>query len=415
MPVETTDRKRLWTRDFLLICMVGLFTSIVMQLLNTTLSIFVGSLGGNNGFSGLLATGFAVCAGIMRLVSGRLSDLHGRRSMMVLGSAVFALAVLACALFPVLPLLLLFRAVQGIGFAAVSTSSAAAAADVTPRSRMGEGLGYFGLGQSLAMAVGPGLGLVFVAGGQYGRLYAMAAGLLALCFLFALFCTYERRRSKTRTAPSDVLPPEPATAIADLASYDAEPALDDRLYHGIWKVVERESVPAAAIQLVFCIGISSLTAFAGLFAISRGFEHAGLFFTFEAVTMFASRLFSGRLFDRRGPLSVIVPSLLLGMGAFVLLALGSGEAAFLACGALMGMSLGMLGPALNALAVRKAPLHRRGAASATFFIATDVGIGLGSVLWGIVLDSGGFARMFLGAAAVLGVALAYSLWTVRRN
>ena len=401
MPVETTDRKRLWTRDFLLICMVGLFTSIVMQLLNTTLSIFVVSLGGNNGFSGLLATGFAVCAGVMRLVSGRLSDVHGRRSMMVLGSAVFALAVLACALFPVLPLLLLFRAVQGIGFAAVSTSSAAAAADVTPPSRMGEGLGYFGLAQSLAMAVGPGLGLLFVAGGQYGRLYAMAAGLLVLCFAFTLFCTYERRRSKARHEPSDALPPEPA--------------FDDPRYRGIWKVIERESLPAAAIQLVFCIGVSSLTAFAGLFAVSRGFEHAGLFFSFEAVAMFASRLFSGRLFDRRGPLSVIVPSLLLGMGAFALLALGSGEAAFLACGALMGMSLGMLGPALNALAVRKAPLHRRGAASATFFIATDIGIGLGSVLWGIVLDAAGFATMFLGAAIVLGVALGYSLRAVRHS
>lgn len=402
----------LWTRDFLLICMVGLFTSIMMQILNATLAVYVEHLGGRGSFSGLVATVFAVCAGVMRLVSGRWSDLKGRRTVMVLGALVFGVGVYACGVFASLPLLLLFRAVQGVGFAAVSTASGAAVADVTPKSRMGEGLGYFGLGQSLSLAIGPAIGLAFTAKGEYPALFTTGAVVLALCLVFALSCTYEKRRPKA-----------PASASADAPKADALPEAvlppdpqeeGGPAPRGLWTIVERTAFPASLLQMLLCVGIASMTAFAGLFATTRGFAHAGLFFTFQAVAMFLSRLFAGRLFDRHGPYAVLVPATALAAATFAGLALLRTEALFLACGATLGLALGSIGPALQALAVRRAPHHRRGAAMASFFLATDVGIGLGSVLWGFVLDAGGFLSVFLGAAAMMAVTLAASVPAVRR-
>ncbi len=399
----------LWTRDFLLICMVGLFTAIMMQILNATLAVYVDHLGGRGSFSGLVATVFAVCAGVMRLVSGRWSDVKGRRIVMVLGALVFGVGVYACGVFASLPLLLLFRAVQGVGFAAVSTASGAAVADVTPKSRMGEGLGYFGLGQSLSLAIGPAVGLAFTAKGEYPALFTTGAAVLALCLVFALFCTYEKRRPKPDAAVAPQAPALPEAVLPPDPQEEGGPAP-----RGLWTIVERTALPASLLQLLLCVGIASMTAFAGLFATTRGFAHAGLFFTFQAVAMFVSRLFAGRLFDRHGPYAVLVPATALAAATFAGLALLRSEGLFLACGAAIGLALGSIGPALQALAVRRAPHHRRGAAMASFFLATDIGIGLGSVLWGFVLDAGGFLSVFLGAAAMMAVTLAASAPAVRR-
>ena len=51
---------RLWTKDFILICLASLTTSIAMQLLNSTISLYADSLGATATFSGIMATLFAV-------------------------------------------------------------------------------------------------------------------------------------------------------------------------------------------------------------------------------------------------------------------------------------------------------------------------------------------------------------------
>ena len=67
----------------------------------------------------------------------------------------------------------------------------------------------------------------------------------------------------------------------------------------------------------------------------------------------------------------------------------------------MAFAFGMLMPVFNTLAVQRAPAHRRGAASATFYLFIDIGIGLGSAIWGLVIDYLGFDAMFTGAAICL--------------
>ncbi len=403
-PVSSVGAPRLWNRDFVLICLVGLMTAVVMQLLSATLSVYVNHLGGTASFAGLLGTGFAVCAGVMRLVSGRFSDTHGRRLTMVAGAAIFAAGLLASGLVPDLTALFFFRCLQGIGFAMVSTAAAAAVADVTPRSRIGEGLGFFGLGQSLAMAFGPALGLAIVAGKNDRGMFYLCTLAVVVSLGLAMVSTYERRRKAESSATAA------RTGTVAVAS-----APDAPVYKGVWKVVEKAALPASLLQFVVCLAISSLIAFAGFYAVQSGFAEGGLFFTLEAAFMFVARLFAGKVFDRRGPLAVLVPGFFVTVCSFLLLSMIPGEAAFLVSGALFGISLGMTGPSMNALAVRHAPRDRFGASSALFFLSTDVGIGLGAVIWGFVLDAGGFPRMFLGAAGMTLVAVGLSFWTVRAS
>ncbi len=63
-------------------------------------------------------------------------------------------------------LLLAIRALNGLGFGMHSTSGGAVAADVVPKSRMTEGIGYFGLYATAASAVGPVIALAIVGDGE---------------------------------------------------------------------------------------------------------------------------------------------------------------------------------------------------------------------------------------------------------
>lgn len=386
-------KQRIWSKDFILIFGVGLMTSIGMQTLNATMSIYANSLGASATFSGLMATSFAVAAVIMRLVSGRYSDLRGRRLTMVIGAAIFAVAVYAFGIFAILPGLLIFRAVQGIGFSVVSTSAAAAIVDVTPKKQLGEGIGYYGLGISLAMAIGPAIGLPLASSGNFLTLYLIIGSLAVLGVIFSLFCTYEKR----------------------LHLFEREPAETGVDSTGIWKVIEKSAIPASITYLVCTLATSSVVAFLPPYAQKQGYDNIAMFFILGAAAMFIARLFTGRIYDRKGPLFVLIPSLLGSALSFALIAVVSGELAFLAIGILYGFTLGMTLPAFNALAVRHSPVHRRGAASATFNLCVDVGIGLGSFIWGLVIDgTGSFLWIFIGSAICMIVALAMSLLLFRK-
>jgi len=66
-------------------------------------------------------------------------------------------------------------------------------------------------------------------------------------------------------------------------------------------------------------------------------------------------------------------------------------------------------PPLTAIVVKAAPDHRRGSASATFFISFDVGYGIGGLLWGVVIDLVGFRAMFSGCASLVLISLLLSV------
>ena len=77
------------------------------------------------------------------------------------------------------------------------------------------------------------------------------------------------------------------------------------------------------------------------------------------------------------------------------------EAVFLMAGFFYGLAFGTLQPVYNALAMQRAPFHRRGAISATFNLSVDLGIGAGAAIWGIIIDRSGFSPMFIGSVGLM--------------
>ena len=77
---------------------------------------------------------------------------------------------------------------------------------------------------------------------------------------------------------------------------------------------------------------------------------------------------------------------------------------------LVGLGYGSVQPAFQALAVQAAPIERAGMATATYFLAFDISIGLGSVLMSYAANSMGFLDTYkVNALIVVGAFLLYHL------
>lgn len=85
----------------------------------------------------------------------------GKKKCLYLGLLCSFLATLSYDMFTSIYSLIVARILHGIGFGLSTTFAAALVADVIPVQRRGEGIGYFGLGSTVAMAVAPALGLCY--------------------------------------------------------------------------------------------------------------------------------------------------------------------------------------------------------------------------------------------------------------
>ena len=88
-------------------------------------------------------TGYLVAGTVATPIYGKLSDLHGRRRMILLATGIAATGSLGCALATSMPLLIAARIVQGLGSGALFALGQAAAADVIHGPERGRWQGYF--------------------------------------------------------------------------------------------------------------------------------------------------------------------------------------------------------------------------------------------------------------------------------
>lgn len=386
---------QLWNHYFILIIFVSLFSGFCNQFFNSTISLHVDAMHMQAVNTGLLMAGFTLSATAFRVVSGRLCDAGQRRSIVILGLLVFMAASLACGFTASFLALLLCRILQGAGFATCGTAVAVAVADVVPKQKLGEGIGYYGLGTSLTSAIGPSIALALFRFGAFRAVSLGAVAALGISLVLMLFCRYER---------------DPAFPGNRLGQTQDKPAKAAKKNRGIWDLFEKKAIPAATVQFFTCFAQGIVIAFLTLFATKSGFGNVGLFFTLCAITTVIARLVTGKLTDRLGPLVSLVPGYVCGIAAFLLLILSQQhELLYYIAGVLYGFFGGLTAPALNATAINASPADRKGAASATFQAPMEVAFTVSSIAGGVVIDAfGSYTVLFVVSSAFAALALVLS-------
>lgn len=359
----TENREALWTRPFVTITLVNLLLFFGFQLLIPTLPVYVKSLGAGDHVIGWVNGIFTISALIIRPFSGIALDRFGRKWIFLAGLLLFVVVTAMYSFLPTVAMLLIFRFIHGFGWGAASTGSNTVASDTIPKSRFGEGIGFFTLASNVAMAVAPAVGLYMLAEYSFQRLTFLSAGLVLLSFLLALVFPYQK--------------PEKSAAPKERQA-----------------LFERSSLRAAVVMFFVTVTYGAINSFIALYAAERGITNIGIFFSVMAVVMLVSRPVFGKLVDRYGFSVAVLPGLILTIIAIARLSLATQLNDFLMVALSYGIGFGALQSSLQAMAVVHAPKHRLGVANSTFYFGFDSGIGFGSILLGMLASNVGYSRMY---------------------
>ena len=360
------QNKSLWNRDFLLLLVVSVLTTTVFNMVQPVLPQYAVSLGSGLSTAGVLAGLFSATALFMRPVAGFFSDRYNQKWLMFGSMLLNALAVLSYIFVTKIPVLFVVRIIHGITFAISSTIMIALATSFVPDEKLGQGVGLIALGQALANAIGPNMGLTLAELFDY-RMTFVASSACALTTCLVMLAVHYRK------------PPASAGAA-------------DRIHFK--NLVAKDVLPIAALAILPSGANGLMTSYLSMFAEGRGLGSVGFYFTFCAMFMLLIRPLAGRLTDRFPLRWIMIPTFLSGMIGLILVFTAKTMLQIYLAAPFMAICGGAAGPALQSEAIRKAGRKRSGIATSTYYIGADVGQGFAPMLGGVVSDHYGYSTMY---------------------
>ena len=381
--------EKLWNKDYILIMLSSTGISFCNYFFFSALPIYAQNITGTVASAGLMTAAYTLAALAIRPLSGVFADKFGRTKLLILGAILCSIACMLYHYAAILLVLIVIRSLHGIGFGMHSTAGGAVAADVIPKSRMAEGLGYFGLYGTIAAAIAPGIALTLVQDNtqsEFDTLFFISAIICIISMVINTLISYERKcpRTSAGTLKKESVSECSLTEKKDLP----------KTFLGF----EYAVFPLGAILMLIFFGQSSINSFLSLFAMERSFGNIGLYFTFNAAGLFLSRIFLGKIADRKGPNVLIVPGITILVVSFALIPFVATKLQLILLGFPIGIAQGAIGPAINTMIFQRCSVERRGTASAAYFSAIDMGYGLGGIVLGLVAAAFNYYALFFVAA-----------------
>lgn len=190
MEREEGIAEKLWSRNFVLLIFLNFAMFMGFQILMPVLPVYARSLGGNEATTGLVVGIFTISAVVVRPFIGKALDVFGRKKIFLIGFIVFCLFSLSYTIASTVLMLLLLRFFHGFGWGTTSTTANTVASDVIPHSRLGEGMGYFGLTSTMAMAIAPALGLYMIQYSSFNGVFIFSASAFLVAMGLSLGIRY---------------------------------------------------------------------------------------------------------------------------------------------------------------------------------------------------------------------------------
>ncbi len=350
-------------------------------VLQAALPQYMEARGFSNGRIGLVIGSLSISAILFRPYLGRAMDRGALIPLLIVG-AVMMISSPLYGIGTLLWALLGVRLFQGVSSAIFMTGNPALAAELAPEARRGEAIGLASVASTVAIAIGPPVGLLIGAHVSYHLTFALSAGAGLLCALLLL-------------PLREALTPQPPSPRG------LGKQMQGSLFE--WRVL-----PAAIPSFVTALGNGVLFAFLVPLMNARHLSGAGFFFTFDALMFFFVRAVGGRWSDRYGRWRVLIPGMVaLGIALTILTALPVFPA-FVVAALIWGGAISLVIPELNALAVDLVPQERRGAALATQTGAFELGLLVAGFALGWVADWLSLPFIFALAAALLFLTAAAS-------
>ncbi len=377
-PMETQER--LWNANYWRVMTANFTLSFAFYLLTPLLPLYLSeNFSASKGMIGLVLSGYTLTALVVRPFSGYLADSFPRKKVLLLSLFFYFLCFGTYLLASTLLLFAIVRTVHGAPFGAATVANSTMAIDVLPSSRRNEGIGYYGLSNNIATAIAPTVGIfVYRYIHNFDLLFWMALAIAAIGF-FVNTTIQPRERQ--------ILKDKKAISL-------------DRFF-----LLKGWLLAVNMVCFGLCYGVlSNYLAIYGkeTMGITTG---TGTFFLLLSLGLILSRLQGvkalrkGRLTHNAGE-GIIISTL--GYALFILV---PQELGYYGSALLIGLGNGHMWPAFQNMMISVANNNERGTANSTLLTSWDLGMGLGVLLGGFVVEIFDYATAFWSIVGVHVVGL----------
>lgn len=387
---------------FIMLCLVGFSARLSYQMARPpVLPRFAEDLGAQTWLIGLIIGASTITGVFIKFPAGTLSDILGRRRMLLLGAVFFAFPPFLYLLVQEPYTLLALRVLHGFATAIFSPVAAAAVADLFQKER-GEKLGWFASSNEAGSAFGPLLGGAVLAAfaspglAKFYVTYLIVGALGVLTLLLAL------RLPIGRPGPDAIS--EPIAPRQRVSRW--------KLFRqGMWEVLgNRPILITSSVEAALFLGVGALIGFLPLYArnvVKLSDAYLGLLIWVPLVMAMAGKPLAGRISDRIGRKPVILMGLALCVVMLPLVPVTTSLAGLLIEGALFGLGMAVVTPSTTALVADLCKSRNYGAAMGVFGTIWDIGEASGPILAGVLIVAFGNLQTASAYLTAFGIVAAF--------
>lgn len=392
---------KLWSKTFILLIAFELFAQVGANLINPVVSNYAVWMGASYAVAGFLAGINAFVSFAVRPFAGSVLRRFVRKKILVGAAIAFALSGLLCTFVVAIPALGIQRVIFGAAFVFKSALLIAFAGSIVPKDKLGQGVGYIGLANTIGAAIGPSIASYIT--NTMG--YPFNCGVAVVFFAIAIVVILNVKDPLEDTQRESIRELKEANSHKTKLEVLKSEVNPRNMFH-------LKTIPLGITFVfeAFCYG--TVLMFVLLVSEERGSTGGAFFFAIYVIACLITRPAAAKLYDKYGLRKLFLPEGILMTATFVVLAYADSVPAFAAAAILFALGQGSLYPSSQSEGVRGRSTQESPIAVNTLYIGADIGMFIGPFISGVILEiSSSEVMMWANAVVCVGYVISLALYT----
>ncbi len=372
--------EKLWNSNYIKVWLANFMIFFSFMLVTPLLPIYLSeTFAADKHVIGVVLSGYTLTALLVRPFSGFIVDSYPRKQVLLI---CFFLMFIFFAGYLVAGSLLLFaivRTLHGAPFGATTVANSTVAIDVLHPSRRAEGIGYYGLSNNIATAISPSVAIyIYQLTHNFDLIFAISMAVAGIGLIINSTVKLEKRE-----------------------------LIKDKKVISLDRFFLLKSWSQSLTMVCFAFSYGILSTYIAIYGkeqlgITSG---TGLFFLLMSLGLICSRLIGNKSLSKGKIVENASIGILISLVGYFIFAAVNNSFGYYSAALIIGLGNGHMFPAFQTMYINLAPHTQRGTANSSLLISWDVGVGLGILIGGVVVEYFGYNASFWVSAVVnlLGV------------
>lgn len=381
--------EKIWNKNYISILVVNTLNGFSFYMTATILAKYLVGIGATVTMAGFIVGLFSITSLCCRPFSGIMADRLSNVTILKWSNVFIGIGTLGFTITTNISLLIIFRIIVGIGFAFSGTCQITLASRYIPNDKMGEGIGYLGLGMIFGAAVAPGIGLAIA--DVYGMKITFLISAALVVIEYVLLCFFKEEKKK----------------------------IVEKKKIRLGDIIAVKALPFTLVSSSYSFINGIIASYLVLYADKIGVTGVSMYFLVYSIALFIIRPLAGKLMDRKGIRITVIPGLILTAIAMFMLGRSRSLILILIAAAIRSFGQGAGQPSLQTGCIEIVGKEKRGVATSTYFLGADVSQGLGPMIGGFVVQSiagvNGYTTLFDICGVLLLCSLVFFIFITRKK